>query len=244
MRSLLLLCGRKRTGKGSVYNIVNACTVGAGEFFFAKPIKDFCINALGLTHDQMYGASEHRESPTRYQWGWVSNEIRERYGKKPEEFLTAREVLQVVGTDVMRDHFYQRVWADAGVFEALRSNATTCVFTDVRMVNEIEAACDIVKLAPDFDKPLIVRLYRETGLVDTHRSETELDIYDAVPNQRSIKQGIPKGFDQITDELFIRVENNGNPFDYILDNNGDIGTLETNVSILRAIGPRRSEVWK
>lgn len=239
MRNLILLCGRKRTGKGSVFNIVNASVPNAGEFFFAKPIKDFCINALGLTHDQMYGPSEQRESPTRYKWGWVSDDIRDRYNKQPDDFLTAREVLQVVGTDVMRDHFYQRVWADAGIFEAIKSPAQTCIFTDVRMQNEIQAGQDVVKLSPDFEKPLIIRLYRETGLVDSHRSETELDLYDAVPNQRSIKQGVPYGFEQITPQLFARVKDTGNPFDFVLDNNDGLDTLEANVRVLRALGPKK-----
>lgn len=233
MRKLILLCGRKRTGKGSVFTILNGCMPHAGEFFFAKPIKDFCIEALGLTHDQMYGSSEHRESPTRYQWGWVGSEIRKRYGKRPEEFLTAREVLQVVGTDVMRDHFYQRVWADAGVFAAIRSNAQTCVFTDVRMQNEIIAAVEASE--GFFERPVVIRLYRETGLVDEHRSETELDTYDAVPNQRSIALGVPPGFERINDNLYRRVKDTGNPFDFLLDNNQGLEALAANVYKIREL---------
>jgi hypothetical protein len=185
----------------------------------------------------MYGSSEQRESLTRYQWGWVSKEIRERYSKNPDEFMTAREVLQVVGTDVMRDHFYQRVWADAGIFEAIKSPSKVCVFTDVRMQNEVEAGLDTPKLCPDFTTPLTVRLYRETGLVDAHRSETELDIYDAVPNQRTISQGVPSGFEKITDHLYMRVKPNGNPFDFIVDNNAGLDELHSSVTLLLAMAP-------
>src|ERR1039458_6069288 len=101
MRKMLSLIGRKKSGKGSLFNYINANVKDVGEFWFAKPIKDFCINTLGLTHDQMYGTSEQRESPTEYKWADVAEHIRKKYNKTAEGFLTARNCLQVVGSDTM-----------------------------------------------------------------------------------------------------------------------------------------------
>lgn len=246
MRSLILLAGRKRTGKGTAFEVINGICNNAGEFVFAKPIKDFCINALGLTHAQMYGTNEERESPTKWSWGSVSKPIRLKYGKKENEFLTAREVLQVVGTDVMREQFNPRVWADAGIQQAINSPFQCSVFTDARMRNELESAVELTTGAQNFLKPLIIRTYRKTDLVDTHVSETDLDCFDAVPNQRSLEQGVPDGFTPITGKVYVK-ERGDNPFNYLVDNNFSVAAFKFNISLvighwLRSLPDERSSV--
>lgn len=37
-------------------------------FPLAGPVKDLCANVLGLTHEQLYGTNEQKNSLTRYQW--------------------------------------------------------------------------------------------------------------------------------------------------------------------------------
>lgn len=231
MRSMFLLAGRKRIGKDTAFEVIKGICNNTGGFFFAKPLKDFCITALGLTHEQMYGTNAERESPTLYSWGSVHKNIRTKYKKREDEFLTAREVLQVIGTDIMREQFNPLVWAEAGVRAATNSKFQCCVFTDVRMRNEITAACNITEQAQGFLLPVIVRIYRDTGLVDGHVSETDLDCYDAIPNQRNIKQGVPTGYTQLATGLYTRTDS-GNPFDYLLDNNGTIEEFKFNTAMM------------
>jgi hypothetical protein len=231
MRSMFLLSGRKRTGKGTAFEVIKNICNNTGEFFFAKPMKDFCINTLGLTHAQMYGTNEERESPTHYSWGDVNPNIRNKYKKRVDEMLSSREVLQIFGIDVMRNNFSQKVWAEAGIRAAINSSFQCCVLTDARMKNELTAAFTITEKAQDFLKPVVIRLYRETGLVDGHLSETDLDCYDAIPNQRNINQGIPVGYTQLASRLFVRAEGQ-NPFDYLLDNNGTVEEFKFNTALL------------
>lgn len=228
MRSLILISGRKRTGKGETYNTLCGLYNGVGEFFFAKPLKDFCIYALGLTYDQMYGDVNQRESLTKYKWGGVSEKIRNLYNKNIEDLMTAREVIQVIGTDVMRDNFYSDVWAEAGARAAIQSSNQTCVFTDCRMPNELLAIQKLAVDGIDFNKPVCIRMYKKTGLVDFHKTESSLDIYDAVNDQRSLEEGIPLGFELITTRLYRKITG-GSPYDWLIDNNGTIEELRSNI---------------
>jgi len=80
---------------------------------FADELKLFCINVLGLTHDQCYGSDEEKNSLVRTcRWGGIPHTITERYGKAGDEAMTAREVMQVFGTDMVRA-MCPNAWADA-----------------------------------------------------------------------------------------------------------------------------------
>lgn len=228
-----MLSGRKKTGKGLIYTLLQDHIKDMGEFAFATPIKKFCIEILGLTHAQMYGDSEHRESLTKYKWSACSEAIRQKYAKiaAQRESLTAREVIQVVGTDVMRNNFDRDVWAKAGIVSAITSTFNVCVFSDVRMPNELAVAAEMAP-ASGFDRPISVRVYRESGLEDAHESETALDHQDAIPNQRTIEAGVPLGFESLTSRLYYRPSTVTHTFDYLLDNNGSLDELKRNLELI------------
>lgn len=226
MKTIISLCGRKRSGKESAYKLMLPYVEKPAEFQFATPIKKFLIDVLGLSHGQCYGTTEERESITKYRWEDIAKHIREKYGKETG-FLTAREIHQVFGTDLMREEFYSKIWAEGGVRAALNSTAQTCVFSDTRFPNEVEACCN-----PEVNS-IIVRLYRETGLQDSHESETALDIYDVDPNQRFIlaKHHEPlyeMGYSRITDILW-RKQENSLPYDYLIDNNHTLEHLNESI---------------
>ena len=237
-RVIISLAGRKRTGKETCYKLMYPYLDRTEEFQFATPLKKFCIEVLGLTHDQCYGADKDRETPTKYRWSWVAPEIREKYGKDPEEVITARSVLQIVGTDLLRQQFYKNIWAEAATREAINSSAQTCVLTDTRFPNELDITRDGAFLGDGFRRSIIVRLYRETGLQDSHDSETALDVYDARPNQRDICPNdsqvlLSRGYRCVHTGFWV-AENPKLPFDYLIDNNYTLDTLRGSVDwILR-----------
>lgn len=193
------------------------------EFQFATPLKKFCMEVLGLTHEQCYGSDIARESLTKYQWKDIAPAIRQ--DRNPEEFLTARQVLQIVGTNLLREQFYKKIWSEAAVRVAVASKSQSCVLTDCRFVDEVEAA------QSSGHKVITVRLYRETGLEDSHASEKDFDCFDAYPNQRKIRaqdeeklyrMGFEKGS---TSGLWVRVTGS-NIFKYLVDNNSDFFALQ------------------
>lgn len=144
---------------------------------FAAPLKQLCINTFGLGKRQCYGESGERETPSPIRWRDISPKYHtlKPDGASADDFLSAREILQFVGTNVMRD-FYPNVWARAAGLSALRSYADIVVYTDARFPNEIE---EFQEMALNGEINLVVvRMRRDTGIVDDHPSETALDAWD------------------------------------------------------------------
>jgi hypothetical protein len=232
-RVIINLAGKKRTGKETAYRLILPYVDNPEEFQFATPLKKFCIEVLGLTEAQCYGSSNDRETPTKYKWGFVAEDIRLKYDKRPEETMSARSVLQVIGTDLMRDKFYRDIWAYAGIRAAASSTAETCIFTDTRFINEIDATLDVGSIDQTFRSSIIIRLYRQTDYNDAHESETALDSLDLIPNQRKITEdqhSLLKENDylQVLPTLW-QATRQKRKFDYLIDNNAGIDSLRNNM---------------
>jgi hypothetical protein len=170
---VILLSGKKGTGKNTAASIITKIlgSENVDEIAFADPIKRFTIDCFGLTTEQCYGTSGERESAATISWENISDKY------KPDcvkGFMSVREVLQYVGTNVLRG-FYHDIWAHAGKTAAERSNKKIIVFTDTRFPNEIQK---LRSLATSNIRVTTVRMERETGRVDNHESETALDKYN------------------------------------------------------------------
>ncbi len=103
-------------------------------------------------------------------------------GNKDEK---GRKLLQIIGTDCGRA-YSQNIWINK--FDekfGLLINSSKIVITDVRFVNE----CEYIKSKGG----IIINVTRNTGVLDSHLSETELDGYT--------------GFDYT-------IDNNGSIIDY------------------------------
>jgi hypothetical protein len=119
---------------------------------FASTLKDgIGRGVLGLTHKQLYGDQKTEYDPF---WG-----------------ATPRQLLQRLGTDVMRDHFRQDVWTKAlerklEVGDFAHDHVAIC---DVRFPNEAEM---IHRLGGK-----VIRVDRDVEATeeDQHLSETALD---------------------------------------------------------------------
>jgi deoxynucleotide monophosphate kinase-like protein len=144
---------------------------------FADPLKSLCRAAFGLTSKQCYGESGERETTSDVKWSDLHPEYQDlrKEGADSEDFLLARDVLQIVGTNVMRN-FYPNIWAKAATIAAMSCREEMVVFTDARFPNEIE---EFQKLEEEGKiKLIVIRLHRPTDLVDTHKSELALDEWD------------------------------------------------------------------
>lgn len=154
---------------------------------FAEPIKDFCINVLGLESKQVYGTNEEKDTPTHIMWENMPTEIKSRYSfphcpkgtLKPNgsvemrpvrKFLTGREVMQIFGTDVMRNFFDYDIWAKAPFKKYTKRTDEYIIIDDCRFPNEANAALD--------NGALLIYLKRDVFKNDLHASETALDDYD------------------------------------------------------------------
>jgi hypothetical protein len=188
----------------------------AGIYNFADALKGICIDLLGLTHEQVWGTDEQKNSRTQFMWENLPTSIRwanggsklakpprediqklydnqiwrlsdeQRWsncftlGWQPEQYrsghMTAREVMQVVGTDVMRKMFYDGVWVDSTLRKVANSAAPIALIADLRFRSEFAA----VQKAGGY----LIRLERVVHASDNHSSEKDFDGFDfeSIPN--------------------------------------------------------------
>jgi hypothetical protein len=198
----------KTTSAKYIKNEIQACRPEAMVEItsFASPIKEFCTDVLGLTKTQVYGTEEEKNSPTHIKWDTMPSEIRVRYGKpfdpeKNPEYkllyqalgmnknlmvpikgpMTAREVMQILGTDIFRNFFDYDIWAKAP-FNKNYGFTDFVIIDDCRFHNEAD-------MALKHDATLI-RLTRDVLGADQHISEKAMDDYpiqkynDVIDNQK------------------------------------------------------------
>lgn len=157
---IIAFAGRKQSGKTTCSEFVQTYANGTIEplnstkiYNFADPLKqDICINILGLTKEQCYGTDEQKNELVNCFWNNTQ--------------LTAREVMQMVGTDMFRT-MQKNVWSDATIRKIQKDKAPLSIIADCRFPNEVEA----VKNAGG----IVIKLTRNPHN-SNHASETALDI--------------------------------------------------------------------
>jgi hypothetical protein len=154
---IIAFAGRKQSGKTTcaefIGQAINDYSIKNYTIYnFADPLKkDICINILGLTHDQCYGTDDQK------------NELVDCYWDSKQ--LTAREVMQMVGTDMFRK-MQKNVWSEATIRRIEQDRSYLSLIADCRFPNEVDA----VKKAGGF----VIKLTRNPYNSD-HSSETALD---------------------------------------------------------------------
>lgn len=156
---LFVLSGKKQSGK-------NTCGEFIEEFYrsvspksvvkfysFADVLKrDICINILGLTEEQCYGEDSDKNTMTGIVWN----------GQQ----LTARQVMQIVGTDIFRS-LMDNVWTSATFNKIKRDNPDVAIITDCRFPNEVSESQGF--------GGTVIRLTRHVNVENEHSSEMALD---------------------------------------------------------------------
>lgn len=168
----IALSGRKQVGKDTATSIMKATLEAAGlqvtTTAFAEPLKEMCINILGLKRELVYGSNDDKNTPSTILWDRFPMDVRLKYSDVtwPRSGpMTVREVLQVMGTDVFRA-IEDNVWARAP-FNRDWSDYDVVFLTDCRFPNE--------KKVTEQHGGIVIRLERNTGYIDNHPSETALD---------------------------------------------------------------------
>ena len=105
---------------------------------FADPIKEFCDKALGLDPKILYGNDDAKNAPTEYKWENMPIWLWDKLGK-PKGFVTHRQVMQAIGTELARDIWDLDIWVKAMKRRIDRSNAEYFLISDTRFLNEVDA---------------------------------------------------------------------------------------------------------
>lgn len=177
----IALSGKKQTGKDTSGQIIARLLTEQGKRVaftaFAEALKEMCIGVLGLQRSLVYGTDADKNTLTHIKWDTMPHHIRVKYEdnifvheihdlKLRTGFMTVREVLQIMGTDIFREMFEYDIWANSP-FRRNWSDYDVVVITDCRFPNE--------KLVTESNGGIVIRIERNTGLNDTHASETSLD---------------------------------------------------------------------
>ena len=190
MPQFFVIAGKKQSGKTTAAKYIESRTHLAKVVSFADPIKDFCRNIFGFTQEQIAGTNEQKNSPTFVRWENMPDDIQIRYGTRnigPDIVfslehisrfglllpktgrMTAREVMQIFGTDIIRNYFGQNIWAELP-FKRYYDTLHRCIIIDdCRFPNEADIALK--------NRAILIRLTRNVLGPDQHTSETALDIY-------------------------------------------------------------------
>lgn len=127
MTMIIAFAGRKQSGKTTCSEFLNKIfnNLGISKIYnFADPLKqNICIDILGLSHNQCYGTDDEK------------NELVDCYWDHHQ--LSAREVMQIVGTDIFRK-MKQNVWSDAIIRRINKEGPDMAIIADCRFPNEVE----------------------------------------------------------------------------------------------------------
>lgn len=143
---LIGLVGRKQVGKDTAADYL--CRhYGFIKYAFAQPLKQMCQQLFFLSDDQLSDNT-------------LKEAIDPRWGRSP------RQILQVVGTDMFRNHWDVNFWVDHFGVWVRQQEGAHIVVSDVRFQNEADAIKD--------RGGLLIQIKRgSAGTGDGHASETQ-----------------------------------------------------------------------
>jgi len=130
-------------------------------YSFADILKsNICMSAFGLTYEQCYGSDSNKNEKTHLRWEDVPT------GSTKKGQMTAREVMQYIGTEVFR-RFDTDIWAKATIRQVKTEASALAVICDCRFPNEVKAIHEA--------GGKVIRMNRNNHGDDDHDSECALD---------------------------------------------------------------------
>ncbi len=124
------LLGNIGSGKNTVAQYL--ATKGCIPTSFAGPLKDLCANVFGWERDLLEGETdESRQFRETVDMFWSK--------KLSIPNFTPRLALQLIGTDVMRNHFHENIWISSLEYRVkkLHHQNECVVISDCRFQNEV-----------------------------------------------------------------------------------------------------------
>ena len=132
-------------------------------YAFADKLKRLSVELLGLKEEWVFGTDEQKNTLTHIMWDQIPNPTQ----GSSNGPMTAREVLQFVGTDMFRG-LDPSVWINACMRQIEQEGPEIALISDVRFENEVRTIQD----KGGFVIGLKRNPYKKT---DQHASETHIE---------------------------------------------------------------------
>jgi len=204
------VAGKKQCGKNTLCDFASELlypqNIIATNLALADPLKQFCLDYLGVSRKNLSG-SDFEKNQWVNTWKMFTKDIRDKWQKNEQDNISAREVMQVVGTEIFRHSFGEDFWTNLlylRIQKIKKSNDNTVIFvTDVRFPNEIEA---IKKWGGK-----VIKIYRNIKREETitHDSEMSLDNISDEEYDYVIQGGSNRSMKQLKDATFKILYNEG-----------------------------------
>ena len=161
------ICGLIGSGKGTVADILVE-QHNFEKLSFADKLKDGVSSVFGWNRQMLEGDTDDSRK-----WREETDKF---WTEETGETITPRLILQLFGTDCMRNGFFDGIWVSLVKQELLKNKDKNYVIPDVRFENEAKMIRSLggkicqVRRGPD---PLWFRLYKDLGQEpnDVHKSE-------------------------------------------------------------------------
>jgi hypothetical protein len=176
---IIIITGKAQSGKDTSANLIkkNLCSLGktCDIYAFAGELKNICENIFGLANHQCWGSDSDKNTKTNFKWrdlplpkDRLAIIMNKPSAPKLDDSLTAREVMQIWGTDIFRK-FDNDCWVRSTINRIKKENLDFAIIADARFPNEIEYCLKY--------KPTVIRLTRNVTS-NNHESEVALDNYN------------------------------------------------------------------
>lgn len=197
-RKIIGFCGKKFVGKDTLAKFCKELVEKNNvveHFSFAYPLKNFIHTEFSIPNKNLWGSQFEKEYPLMV-WSEVfTQECLDVFKKGPLTLLSARDILQVVGTNVMRENNlnyllpkyrdkvvnflkanfntengFNSIWIDLMFKDIDMKQFDLALITDVRFPNEVFFLKSI--------GGKVCKIYRDVPHNDCHSSEVDLDLVD------------------------------------------------------------------
>lgn len=143
------IIGQKGTGKDTVADFI-CKNNDFKKISYAEPLKKICKELFDLTDEQLNDQHEKEKIDPRWK-------------------MSPRVILQKIGTDLFRKHYDENFWVNI-LIEKIKNKEENFIITDIRHQNELDI------LSSNFDKMIVLRLFRQNENIDNH--STEKNVYN------------------------------------------------------------------
>lgn len=110
----------------------------------ADLLKIAVMELFGATYEQCYGTNEQKNTPTEIRWSNMAKVLDKSVLKKLKEedkleaFMTARDIMQQFGTNVLRK-INPDIWVNAALKKIDNEKPEIALIGDIRFENELDA---------------------------------------------------------------------------------------------------------